>query len=81
MNWFNCCSGVVVPPPNCIFKNPSGVYSVMNLFSVFMYLPTFIPALSIGFVGSSIKTVFSTNESTSYHLLVELRNSENVGVF
>ena len=52
----------------------------MNRLSVFKYLPTFTPASSTGFVGSSMNTVFSTNESTSYHLLGDVWNSVNDGV-
>ena len=46
-----------------------------------MYLPTLTPALSTGFVWSSIKIVSSAKASTSYHLLfVAVKNSWNVGV-
>jgi hypothetical protein len=53
---------------------------VIKRLSVLIYLPTLTPASSTGFVGSSIKTVFSTNASTSYHLFGELWNSEKDGV-
>ena len=42
-NSLNCSSAETFPPPKVSFKNPSGVYSVINFCEVDMYLPTFTP--------------------------------------
>ena len=67
-NSANCSSADWLPPPKVIFKNPSGVNSVINLLDAVTYLPIFIPGLSETLVGSSIKTLSSINAFTSYHL-------------
>ena len=81
VNWFNWSWAVFVPPPNVIFLNPSGVYSVINLSCVWIYLPTLIPGWSETLVGSSIKTLSSAKASTSYHLFDKPKNSAVVGIF
>ena len=45
-----------------------------------MYLPTLIPGWSETLVGSSIKTLSSANESTSYHLFSTPKNSAVEGI-
>ena len=77
----NCSSADCVPPPKVIFKNPSGVNSVINLSLVVTYLPTLIPGWSETLVGSSMNTLSSINALTSYHLLSAPKNSCDEGIF
>ena len=71
---------VWLPPPKVKKKNPSGVYSVTNLWGAVTYVPTLIPTLSGGEEGSSTKTSFCAKASTSYHLFANGDiNSEELG--
>ena len=79
----NCCSWLLsspVPLPKVTLQKPLSVYSLTNLLVTLCHLAGVIEVLSDCRLLSSIKTLSSANESTSYHLILLSLNADSGGV-